>query len=155
MSIGIVVLIFEEDAPAFLRFFRDLHLNLASPSVGAPSPYKPLLIQSKNNGLCCAQTGFDREEIGPLERICRGFVKFRRMSSSLNFCEEVLIATLNFLQTESQSAQPNLHFCLTFSFPSSASLRLLLLLMPHVNAKEQDLRQSFGVNPSLLVQEDQ
>lgn len=63
------------------------------------------------------------------------------------------------LQTESLSAQPNLHFYVTFSFSSPASHRLLLLLLlQHVKFKEQDLRRSIGVNPSslvLLVEEDE
>lgn len=70
------------------------------------------------------------------------------MSSLLNFFQEGFTATLpptNFLPTESQSAQPNLHFC--FSFPSSATHRLFLI---HVKLKEQDLRRSTGVNPSSL-----
>lgn len=62
------------------------------------------------------------------------------------------------LQTESLSAQPNLHFSVTFSFSSPASHRLLLLLPLHVKFKEQDLRRLIGVNPSslvLLVEEDE
>lgn len=62
------------------------------------------------------------------------------------------------LQTESLSAQPNLHFYVPFSFSSPASHRLLLLLPLHVKFKEQDLRRSIGVNPSslvLLVEEDE
>lgn len=78
-------------------------------------------------------------------------VKIIRIITRMTTNVQTTLPPMNFLPTESLSAQPNLHFYVPFSFSAPASHCLLLLLLLHVKFKEQDLRQSIGVNPSSLV----